>query len=69
MDKWTEDFEHRGVTYQAQFTRRPFREGLEVSVVVGEETLKIAELGLGTNAVISKLRARIDEFLGLGQSK
>ena len=68
MEKWTEDFEHRGVTYQAQFIRRPFREGLEVTVLVGDKTLRIAELGLGTNALISKLRSRIDELLGIEQS-
>jgi hypothetical protein len=65
MEKWTEQFEHRGTTYSAEFVRRPFREGLEVSVLVGEDILKIAELGLGSNALVEKLRSMIDQHLGL----
>ena len=57
-------FQHRGVKYRAHFLQRPFREGLEVTIKLGSETIRVAELGYGEKALIAKLKSRIDTTLG-----
>lgn len=53
-------FQHKGVRYQIRFIRRPFREGLEAVVRVGDRELRVAELGLGEKALIAKMKVLID---------
>jgi len=53
-------FSHRGKRYTARFFKRPFREGLEVTVTVGDHLITVGELGLGEKATINKLKAEID---------
>jgi hypothetical protein len=60
MEQFTKRFQHRNKRYTAVFLRRPFREGLEVSVKVGTQTLRVAELGLGEKALVLRLKAIID---------
>ena len=64
MERFTRRFQHRNKRYTAVFIRRPFREGLEVSVKVGQETLRVAELGLGEKALVLRLKGLIDSALG-----
>ncbi len=59
-ERFTKRFSHRGVRYLAVFYRRPFREGLEVSLEVRGKTIRVGELGLGERALIEKLKAEID---------
>ena len=66
MERYTKRFQHRGVRSTAVFLRRPFREGLEVTVTVGDATIRVAELGLGERALIARLKALID---GRGDSR
>ncbi len=63
VEDFTRIFSHRKKRYRAFFRRRPFREGLEVSLQVGEHTIRIGELGLGEKATIQKLKAEIDKLL------
>jgi len=60
MEHFTRRFQHKKVQYKAVFSRRPFREGLEVTVVVGESTIRVAELGLGEKALLLKVKSIID---------
>jgi hypothetical protein len=53
------EIEVAGQKYQVTFIQRPFREGLEVEVACGDEILRFAELGLGEEAVLEKIRAAI----------
>jgi hypothetical protein len=54
-------FKHHGISYVAVFKKRPFREGLEVSVTLPSgSVLSVGELGLGEKALIEKLKAEID---------
>ena len=59
----TKIFQHRGKRYRAEFLARPFREGQEVRVQVGNKALTVAEFGLGEKAAISKLKAEIDRLM------
>ncbi|WKZ56639.1 MAG: hypothetical protein QY326_07880 [Bdellovibrionota bacterium] len=63
MESWQKHFQHRGVTYCAEFVKRPFREGIEVSVEVDGTVIRFAELGLGEQALIHRLKFEIDSFL------
>ena len=62
-ETWSEEIQHKGEIYQAQFTQRPFREGLEVIVNTAKGPLRISELGLGREAVLSKIKAELDNHL------
>ena len=59
MDRWSVPFEVDGVSYEAHFSRRPFREGCEVTVQVGDEVIRLGDLGLGEQALIERLRGEI----------
>jgi len=62
-ENWSKRFTHLGREFKAHFRKRAFREGLEVSLEVEGQTLRIAELGLGEKAIIEKLKAQIDKIL------
>jgi hypothetical protein len=64
MEKFSRRFQHKKKRYTAVFLRRPFREGLEVSVKLGDQTLRVAELGLGEKALLLRLKGLIDSALG-----
>jgi len=57
--EWSREIEIDGVVYQAVFLKRPFREGLEVRVTLPDETIAVAEMGLGENALLERVRAII----------
>jgi len=57
------DFEHNGQTYSARLVSRPFREGQEAILVVGEQTITIAELGFGDLALIERFKAELDKLV------
>ena len=59
-ERYSKRFSYRGQRYTARFYRRPFREGLEVSIQIGSKTIRVGELGLGEKALIEKLKAEID---------
>ena len=59
--EWEEVLDHRGVRYLLHYRRRPFREGLEVTVIIGGETVKLAEFGFGEEALLEKVRSEIDK--------
>jgi len=63
--EFSRSFIHKKKRYRAVFKSRPFREGLEVSVAVGEKVIRIGDLGLGVEAAIQKLRAEIDKIFGI----
>lgn len=63
-EEWTVRFEVDGQPYDAHFVRRPFREGLEVSVEVGDATITLAELGYGEAAILQALEERIRKLVG-----
>lgn len=63
MESWHRNFQHRGVTYCAEFVKRPFREGIEVSVEIDGSVIRIAELGLGEQALLHRLKFEIDSVL------
>ena len=63
MLRYRKNFRYRGRSYQAQFIKRPFREGLEVSVRLGNgERLRIGELGLGEHALLERICGEIDRI-------
>jgi hypothetical protein len=55
--EWSREIEIDGVVYQAVFLKRPFREGLEVRVSLPDETISVADMGLGENALLERVRA------------
>ena len=48
-----------GETVTVTFIKRPFREGIEAKVTLGDKTVTIAELGLGEQALIERIRGEI----------
>jgi hypothetical protein len=48
-----------GETVTVTFIKRPFREGIEAKVTLGDRTVTIAELGLGEQALIETIRGEI----------
>lgn len=52
-----------GKSYEIVFVKRPFREGLEARIVLAHKTIAVAELGLGEQALIERLRSLIIEEL------
>ena len=52
-----------GERFELHFYRRPFREGLEVRVIVHGTEISLAELGLGELALLERAKARIEEEL------
>jgi hypothetical protein len=55
--EWSRELEIDGVVYRAVFIKRPFREGLEVLVTLPEQTISVADMGLGENALLERIRA------------
>lgn len=53
-ENWTRTFEVDGETFTATFIRRPFREGLEVRVVLEDQVISVAEFGFGERALLEK---------------
>ena len=62
MKRWTREFEHRGRRHRAEFIQRPFREGLEVRLTAAGEVICLAELGLGEQALVARLKAELDRL-------
>ena len=64
MVRYSRVVRHRGVSYKVRFSKRPFREGLEVAVKLRDGTvLRVGELGLGEQALLEKLGGEIDRHL------
>ena len=57
--RWKRTLTVNNETFRVVFSERPFREGLQVSTMVGATPLVIAELGLGEQAALERLRAEI----------
>lgn len=61
VETYSKNFSHNGKSYNAVFIKRPFREGLEVSVEIEKDkVLRVGELGLGELALIERLKAEIE---------
>ena len=60
MTTWTEQLTHNGKVYTVTFIKRPFREGLEVQLEIDQQLYTFADLALGHDAIISRLREEID---------
>jgi hypothetical protein len=60
---WSVPFEVEGQQFEAVFARRPFREGLEVQVAVGDDVLRFAEYGFGETALLEKVKTRVAAWL------
>jgi hypothetical protein len=58
-DRWRHQIEIEGETYELEFIKRPFREGLEVRVETRFGAISVAELGLGELALIERVKAEI----------
>jgi hypothetical protein len=56
---WSRSFEVEGRMFEAVFSRRPFREGLEVTIEVDGKTLRLAEFGFGETAMLEKAKAAV----------
>lgn len=59
--EWEREIEVDGTRYVARFIKRPFREGIEVRVELSEETISIAEMGLGEQALLERVRTSISK--------
>lgn len=57
--EWSRKLEIDGTVYQAVFFKRPFREGLEVRVTLPDETISVAEMGLGEFALLERVKVII----------
>ncbi len=55
IESWTKSITHNGETIEITFIRRPFREGLEAIARFRGKEVRIAELGLGENALIERI--------------
>jgi hypothetical protein len=65
-EHWYRTITIRGKEFEAEFVRRPFREGLEVRIVLPDgQVLSVAELGLGENALLEKATALLAKALSL----
>ena len=62
-ETWTKTFEVEGRTFEAHFSRRPFREGLEVRIEVDGDVLSIAEFGFGETSLLERARELVREHL------
>ena len=60
-EEYSKDFEVDGVPYTAYFVRRPFREGIEISVEVDGEVITLAEFGFGEKSALEALTEKIRE--------
>ena len=56
---WQRDIIINGETVTVTFIKRPFREGIEAKVTLGDKTVTYAELGLGEQALIETIRGEI----------
>jgi hypothetical protein len=56
-DEWDREIEVEGRVYRVTFIKRPFREGLEVRVETSEGLISVAELGLGEQALLEKVKS------------
>jgi hypothetical protein len=61
---WPQQVEVEGTLYRVDIIRRPFREGLEARILIGDKVITIAELGLGEYALLEKARAAILKEIG-----
>ena len=63
-ERWSRKIEVAGNAFDAEFIRRPFREGLEVRITLQDgEIISVAELGLGENALIEKATSLLIDVL------
>jgi len=62
-ESWTRTITVDGEAFEVRFFRRPFREGLEVTVDVHGTELRLSELGLGEIALLELATTRIRELL------
>lgn len=60
-DSWRKTVTIDDREVEIEFTQRPFREGLEVTVYLGDEALHFGELGFGEGAVIERIRELLKE--------
>lgn len=56
-EEWQREIEVEGRVYLVTFVKRPFREGLEVRVDTPDGTISVAELGLGEQALLEKVKS------------
>ncbi|MFN4897107.1 MAG: hypothetical protein ACK5GN_14320 [Pseudomonadota bacterium] len=54
--EWTREIEVDGKSYLVHLVKRPFREGLEVRIDLPGGTLRVAEMGLGEQALTEKIK-------------
>ena len=62
-ERWDREFEVKGQTFTATFTRRAFREGLEVTCHFDGTTIRVAEFGYGEFTLLELLRDKVSEAL------
>lgn len=66
-ERWSRQIDVAGSIFDAEFVRRPFREGIEVRVALPDgDVICVAELGLGEKALLEKLSALLLERLSKG---
>jgi len=56
---WQREIIINGAPVVITFIKRPFREGIEAKVTLGDKTVTLAELGLGEQALIERIRGEI----------
>jgi hypothetical protein len=67
-ESWTRTVTVGGEDFEVRFLRRPFREGLQVTIVVHGKEISLGELGLGEQALLEAARVRIESILRGGSS-
>ena len=67
-ERWTRTVTVAGEAFEVHFLRRPFREGLQVTIVVRGTEISLGELGLGEQALLEAARSRIQEILNQGRA-
>jgi hypothetical protein len=63
-ERWIRTLSIAGREFSAECVRRPFREGLEVRISLpNDESISVAELGLGEAALLEKATALLREWM------
>lgn len=62
-ESWTRTVTVDGEEFEVRFLRRPFREGLQVTIVVRGSEISLGELGLGEQALLEAACSRIAAIL------
>ncbi len=58
-EHWSLTVEVKGMLFEIECVRRPFREGVQVSIETPRGVVSFSEFGLGDSALLEKARSMI----------